>query len=46
LEPLLAAEGWGGRAWAGVALYLVLFAAAVLGTWVLVRGAPGGEDRR
>jgi hypothetical protein len=40
-----AAETWGGRAWAGAALYVALFAAAILGVRVLVLCAPGGEER-
>ncbi len=29
---------------AGAALYLLLFGAALCGTWLLVRGGPGGGD--
>lgn len=44
-EAWLATEAWGGRAWAGAALYVALFVAAILGVRVLVLGAPRGEER-
>lgn len=37
---------WDARAWAGAALYLALFAAALWGVWALCRGAPGAEGER
>ena len=37
---------WGAREWAGAALYLLLFLAALRGAWALARAAPPeGADR-
>ena len=43
--PSSSPSGWDGTATAGAVLYLILFAAALWGAWLLVRGAPAGEDR-
>ena len=37
---------WDARAWIGAAVYLAAFAAALVGIWVLVRGAPDGGGPR
>ncbi|MGH7151412.1 MAG: hypothetical protein ACREIU_11980 [Planctomycetota bacterium] len=36
---------WTARNWLGVALYLLLFAAAVYGIWRLARPLPADEER-
>lgn len=36
------AENWDGAALAGAALYLLLFAISLLGTWRLLLGGPAG----
>ena len=37
---------WDGRAWAGAAIYCLLFLAALAGILVLLRGAPPEGDPR
>lgn len=44
--PSSAPPGWDGTALAGAALYVLLFAAALRGAWILVRTGPAGEDPR
>jgi len=41
--PSSSPPGWDGTATVGAILYLLLFAAALWGTWRLVRGGPGGN---